>query len=149
MDGATILYDFDPDSFVELCRDARGVRVELVELTGIRARDVDEVVAELRGVLVTAHRERPDWRRIVVWTDAAWLATGEPEEYVQVRDWLEEALLGLQNPWRLPATGQVGMAVLQGALPEVLEAQRLGERRDLGYERERPPERRAERRPIR
>jgi hypothetical protein len=31
----------------------------------------------------------------------------------------------------------------------VLEAQRLGERRDLGYERERPPERRAERRPIR
>lgn len=146
MTTTTILYDFEPDTFIELCQDPRGLRVELLELTGIRQRDVDAVIAQLRDRLVERFAERPDWRRIVVWSDAAWLAEREPEEYVRIREWLEEGLLGLQNPWRVPATGPVGCAVLQGPLPAPLENLRSGDRVDLDYEAERQPERRSTRR---
>ena len=149
MATTAILYDFEPDTFVELCNDPRGVRVELLELTGIRSRDVDQALADLRDRLVDRFAERPGWRRIVVWSDAAWLAEHEPDEYVQVRDWIEDGLRELQNPWRLPPTGQVGCAVLQGPLPEQLHALRSGARVDLDYEAERGPERRSERRGIR
>jgi hypothetical protein len=43
-------------------------------------------------------------------------------------------------------TGQVACAVLQGQLPETLQALRIGSLLDLEYERERAPERRANRR---
>jgi hypothetical protein len=146
METTGILYDFEPTTFVELCSDPRGVRLELVEFTGVRRRDVDELLADLRRVLATCFEQRPGLRRIVVWTDAAWLADHDADEYVTVRDWLDEGLRELQNPWRLPPTGQVGCAVLQGALPDAVRSLRVGERIDLGYERERPPERRSERR---
>ncbi len=149
MTTTSILYDFEPDTFIELCNDPRGVRVELLEVTGMRQRDVDELLATLRGRLVERFEQRPAWRRIVVWSDAAWLADNEPEEYVTVREWLDDGLRELQSPWRLPPTGQVGCAVLQGGLPSELEPLRASDRIDLVYDAERPPERRSERRGIR
>lgn len=146
MQQTNILYDFEPAALVDLCNDPRGVRMELLELTGIRRRDVDEVLDELHVLVAARFKERPDWRRLVVWSDAGWLAQHDVDEYVTVRDWLDEGLRELQSPWRLPMTGQVGCAVLQGSLPEELAPLRVGEVRDLEYERERPPERRAERR---
>ena len=142
----TILFDFDPPEFVELCRDPNGVRVDLLEVTGIRQRDVDELLAHLERDLVACHAERPGWLRIVVWTDAAWLAEREPAEYQTIRTWLSAGLADMQHPWRVPMVGPVGCAVLKGPLPEVLEGLRVGEKHDLDYERERPPERRAQRR---
>lgn len=142
----TILFDFEPETFVGLCTDPHGVRVELVEVTGIRQRDVDDLLARLDAVLVDRFAERPGWRRIVVWTDAAWLAEHDEQEYATVREWLADGLRELQGPWRVPATGQVGCAVLQGGLPGELEPLRVGERIDLDYEAPRAPERRAERR---
>lgn len=146
MHQTDILYDFEPAALVELCNDPRGVRIELIEFTGIRKRDVDDVLGRLREVIARRFRDRPDWRRIVVWSDAAWLARHDADEYVTVREWLDEGLRELQSPWRLPMTGQVGCAVLQGSLPEELVPLRVGEVHDLDYEGERPPERRAARR---
>jgi hypothetical protein len=146
MEHTSILYDFEPDAFVELCADARGVRVELVELTGIRFRDVDELLPTLQARIAARFVDRPEWRRIVVWTNAAWLVEHDADEYVQLRDELDDGLRELQSPWRLPMTGQVGCAVLQGELPAQLHALRDGEPIDLEYERPRPPERRAARR---
>lgn len=142
----TILFDFDPPEFVELCRDPNGVRVDLLEVTGIRPRDVDELLHDLERDLIACHTARPGWLRIVVWTDAAWLAEREPQEYATIRTWLAAGLADMQHPWRVPMVGPVGCAVLQGALPDAVVDLRVGERRDLGYERERPPERRAQRR---
>ena len=142
----TILFDFDPAQFVELCRDPNGVRVDLLEVTGIRQRDIDELLGDLDRKLVACHAERPGWLRIVVWSDAAWLAEREPEEYATVRTWLSAGLADLQHPWRVPMVGPVGCAVLQGSLPAVLEELRVGDRLDLEYERPRAPERRARRR---
>jgi hypothetical protein len=142
----TILFDFEPPQFVELCRDPNGVRVDLLEVTGIRQRDVDELLADLERDLVACHAERPGWLRIVTWTDAAWLAEHEPEEYATVRSWISSGLADMQHPWRVPMVGPVGCAVLQGELPEAVAHLRVGDRRDLDYERLRPPERRAQRR---
>ena len=131
---------------MELCRDTSGVRVDILEVTGLRQRDVDELLADMERDLVSCHAERPGWLRIVAWTGAAWLAEREPEEYATVRAWLGRGVADLQHPWRIPMVGPVGCAVLQGALPEVLHELRAVEPRDLDYERERPPERRATRR---
>ena len=46
-----ILYDVQPGEFVELCLDPTGVRVELLEITGIRAVDADTVIAQFESVL--------------------------------------------------------------------------------------------------
>lgn len=146
MTPTSILYDFEPATFVELCHDTRGTRFELLEITGIRRRDVDELLDALQPRLAARFVDRPDWRRIVVWSDAGWLAAHDPDEYVTVRDWLDDGLRELQSPWRLPMTGQVACAVLQGQLPETLQALRIGSLLDLEYERERAPERRANRR---
>lgn len=146
MRPTTILFDFEPAALVELCRDPNGVRVDIVEVTGIRLRDVDELLADLERDLVACHAARPGWLRIVTWTDAAWLAAHDPQEYASLRSLLGRGLADMQHPWRVPMVGPVGCAVLQGELPEVLHELRAVDRRDLDYARERPPERRAARR---
>lgn len=148
-DQQSILYDFDAETFAAVCHDPHGVRVEIIEFTGVRLRDIDELMKSITTKLAERFSERPDWRRIVVWSDAGWLAAHDRAEYDQLRTILEEDLRRIQNPWRLPLTGQVGGVVLQGSLPVTLEAHRIGERFDLDYTRERPPERRAQRRPLR
>jgi hypothetical protein len=146
MNPTSILYDFEPAAFVELCHDPKGARFELIEITGIRQRDVDELLDALQPRIAERFVERPDWRRIVVWSQAGWLAAHDADEYITVRDWLDDGLRELQSPWRLPMTGQVGCAVLQDALPQPLLALRIGSVLDLDYERERDPERRSTRR---
>lgn len=98
MGDERILYDFDEDSFVEVCRDVHGVRIELIEFTGVRARDVDELLVALRARLVERFEEQPGLRRIVAWTDAAWLAQHDAGEYDEVREAVEQGLLRMQNP---------------------------------------------------
>lgn len=146
MTSTNMLYDFEPSALIELCTDTRGARFELIQITGIRRRDVDELLDALQPRIAERFLQRPDWRRLVVWTDAGWLAAHDADEYVTVRDWLDDGLRELQSPWRLPMTGQVGCAVLQGPLPERLEALRIGAALDLDYERDRAPERRSQRR---
>lgn len=137
------LYDFEPGGLVDVCRDPTGVRVELLELTGIRERDADELLRALREELAARFRVRPLYRRIIVWTDANWLRDHDEAEYRAVRDWLDHGLRAMQHPWELPMLGQVGCAVLDGSLPEQLLDLRIGDAWDFDYERERPPERRA------
>ncbi|MEO6867405.1 MAG: hypothetical protein ABI200_05240 [Gaiellales bacterium] len=139
-----ILCDFDPIELVELCRDPAGVAVDLIEVTGMRLRDLDALRVELHSDVVASFNARPERRRIVVWSHASWLQEHAPEEHSLVREWLEETLRELQNPWRLPLTGQVGCAVLAGPLPVQLETYRAAPQRDLEYEAERSPERRSQ-----
>lgn len=140
------LFDFDPGGLVEVCRDPRGVRVELFEMTGIRERDADELLGSLREELAARFRARPLYRRIVVWSDAGRLRAEDDREYGAVRQWLDEGLRELQHPWQMPMVGQVGCAVLEGPLPGELQDLRVGDPWDFDHDRERAPERRARRR---
>lgn len=142
----SIVFDFTASSFLELCRDPHGSRVELLEITGVRQRDVDQLIDVLAVALAERFAAQPGYLRIVVWSEAAWLAEHDQTEYDTAREWLDDGLRKLQNPWRVPMVGLVGCAVLDGALPTELEQLCVRERVDLGYERERPPERRSHRR---
>ena len=139
----SFLFDFDPGGLVEVCRDPNGVRVELVELTGMRTRDADTLLRWLRMELAARFVQRPQYRRIVVWTHAGWLRDHDEVEYRLVREWLDRGLRDMQHPWELPMLGQVGCAVLEGELPPELADLRIGEPTDLDYVAERPPERRS------
>ena len=143
MEDRSYLFDFDPAAFVEVCRDTHGVRVELFEVTGFRDRDAGELLRSLREELAARFSVRPEYRRIVVWSDAGWLREHGPEEYEQVRAWLDKGLRNMQHGWELPMIGQVGCAVLQGELPAAVEQLRVGDRWDYDYEAQRPPERRS------
>ena len=144
--STAILFDFTPTSFSELCRDPHGVRVELVEVTGMRLRDIDELLDSLAVELAACFDARPGYLRIVVWSGAAWLVDHDLEEATEVRVQLDAGLRALQNPWRVPMVGQVGCAVLDGPLPDGLASLRVRDVQDLDYMRERAPERRSERR---
>lgn len=138
-----ILFDVEPGALVELCLDPTGARVELLELTGLRSADGDAVIAQLRTGLANRFESEPRFRRVVVWTAAGRLAGEDVDEYTAVREWLEDGVRDLQNPWRLPMTGEVAIAVLQGELPEQLTALRIGPAWDLEHDRPRPEDRRA------
>jgi hypothetical protein len=144
MGDRSYLFDFEPGGFVDVCRDTTGARVELFEITGIRDRDAGEVLRSLRAELAARFSVRPDYRRIVVWTNAAWLATHDAEEYAAVRAWLDTGLRTMQHGWELPMVGQVGCAVLEGPLPDGVAHLRIGDPWDYDYEAERQPERRAQ-----
>lgn len=143
MGTRSVLFDFEPGAFVDVCLDRTGVRVELFEVTGMRDRDADELLRSLREELAARFRARPEYRRIVVWTEAGWLRTADADEYARVRAWLEGGLASMQHAWELPMVGQVGCAVLDGALPEPVAHLRVGDPWDFDYERPRAPERRA------
>lgn len=138
-----ILYDVLPGEFVELCLDPAGVRIELLEVTGLRAVDGDAVIGQLKGVLASRFEAEPRYRRIVTWTNAAMLKDHDEAEYQLVRGWLDDGLRDLQNPWRLPMVGEVAAAVLQGELPETIADRRVGPAWDLEHDRPRPVDRRA------
>jgi hypothetical protein len=146
MDDRSYLFDFEPGAFIDVCRDTAGVRVELFELTGIRDRDAGELLRSLREELAARFTVRPEYRRIVVWTNASWLREHDADEYAKVREWLDKGLRTMQHGWELPMIGQVGCAVLQFDLPAPVTDLRVGDPWDFDYEAERAPERRASRR---
>jgi hypothetical protein len=138
----TILFDFDPGAFVATCTDSAGVPIELLEVTGLRQPDADQILAALKPALARRFELEPQRRRVVVWSDAGRLAADHPDEYEAVRTWLDRGVMALQHPWKLPMVGQVGVAVLQGELPSPLHSLRVGARVELDHDAARPDERR-------